>query len=180
MKHKHLTISALALILMSACTEATGVEPNDLAGTWTATSIVFTSVTDPTLTVDLATEGATMSLTLNADGTYSWAFVFPGEPTENETGTYTVSGNTLTTTESDNLSGVSQVQYRNAAASWVPWEAPSASKAWILESGTGTKTVEYQIQDTAGNLSLIYSDSINVNGTTRLDLPAVANPLCSP
>ena len=91
MKHKHLTISALALILMSACTEATGVEPNDLAGTWTATSIVFTSVADPMLTLDLATEGATMSLTLNADGTYSWAFVFPGEPTENETGTYTVS-----------------------------------------------------------------------------------------
>ncbi len=100
MKHKHLTISALALILMSACTEATGVEPNDLAGTWTATSIVFTSVEDPMLTVDLATEGATMSLTLNADGTYTWAFVFPGEPTEDETGTYTVSGNTLTTTES--------------------------------------------------------------------------------
>ena len=71
MKHKHLTISALALILMSACTEATGVEPNDLAGTWTSTSIVFTSVADPTLSVDLATEGATMSLTWNADGTYT-------------------------------------------------------------------------------------------------------------
>ena len=100
MKHKHLTISALALILMSACTEATGVEPNDLAGAWTATSIVFTSVADPTLTVDLAAEGATMSLTLNVDGTYTWAFVFPGEPTENETGTYAVSSNILTTTES--------------------------------------------------------------------------------
>ena len=100
MKHKHLTISALALILMSACTEATGVEPNDLAGTWTATSIVFTSVADPTLSVDMATEGATMSLTLNADGTYTWAFVFPGEPTEDETGTYTVSGNIMTITAS--------------------------------------------------------------------------------
>ena len=100
MKHKHLTISALALILMSACTEATGVEPNDLAGTWTATSIVFTSVADPMLTLDLATEGATMSLPLNADSTYSWAFVFPGEPTENETGTYTVSGNTMTINDS--------------------------------------------------------------------------------
>ena len=40
-----------------------------------------------------------MSLTLNADGTFSWTFVFPGEPTENETGTYTVSGNTMTITE---------------------------------------------------------------------------------
>jgi len=79
MKHKHLTISALALILMSACTEATGVgvEPNDLAGTWTSTSIVFTSVADPTLSVDLATEGTTMSLTLNTDGTYTVGLRLP-------------------------------------------------------------------------------------------------------
>ena len=41
-----------------------------------------------------------MSLTLNADGTYTWAFVFPGDPTENETGTYTVSGNLMTINDS--------------------------------------------------------------------------------
>jgi len=84
---------------MAACTDATGgtgVEPDDLAGTWTATSIVFTSVADPTLSVDEVADGATMSLTLSASGTYSWTFVFPGEPTENETGTYMVSGSTLT------------------------------------------------------------------------------------
>ena len=41
-----------------------------------------------------------MSLTLNADGTFAWSFDFPGEPTEDEIGTYTVSGNTLTISES--------------------------------------------------------------------------------
>ena len=35
--------------------------------------------------------------TLRADGTYTLSFVF-GEETENETGTYTVSGNTITVT----------------------------------------------------------------------------------
>ena len=100
MNVRNLTISALALILMTACTEATGVELDDLAGTWTAHSIVFTSVADPTLIVDVTDDGATMSLTLGADGTFSWAFVSPGEASENETGTYTVFGNTMTITES--------------------------------------------------------------------------------
>ena len=100
MNIRNLTISVLALILMTACTEATGVELDDLAGTWTAHSIVFTSVADPTLIVDVTDEGTTMSLTLGADGTFSWAFVYPGEASENETGTYTVFGNTMTITES--------------------------------------------------------------------------------
>ena len=100
MNIRNLTISALALILMTACTEATGVELDDLAGTWTAQSIVFTSAADPTLTVDVRDEGATMSLTLGADGTFSWAFGFSEGQSENETGTYTVFGNTMTTTES--------------------------------------------------------------------------------
>ena len=105
MKHKHLTISALALILMSACTEATGgigVEPDDLAGTWMATSFVLTSVADNTVSIDLvAEEGAVVTLVLRADGTYTFTFVSDEEPTENEAGTYTVSGSTLTVTPTD-------------------------------------------------------------------------------
>lgn len=77
-------------------TDETGVEPANLAGTWTATAIVFTSVANPTLSVDEVADGATMTLQLSADGTYTWNFVFPGEPDENETGTYTVSGSILT------------------------------------------------------------------------------------
>lgn len=77
-------------------TDPTGVEPANLAGTWTATAIVFTSVANPTLSVDEVADGATMTLVLSADGTYTWNFVFPGEPDENETGTYTVSGSILT------------------------------------------------------------------------------------
>ena len=107
MKHKHLTISALALILMAACTDATGgtgVEPDDLAGTWTSMSFILTSVANPSMSMDLvAEEGAAVTIVLGADGTYTFTFVSHVEPTENETGTYTVAGNIMTITPTDGL-----------------------------------------------------------------------------
>ncbi len=99
MKLRNLTTSAMALILMAACTEATGVgvEPDDLAGTWTSTSLVLTSVANPSMTMDLvAEEEALVTLVLGADGTYTFTFTSTVEETENETGTYTVSGSTMT------------------------------------------------------------------------------------
>ena len=101
MKLRHLTTSALALILMAACTDATGVgvEPDDLVGKWTSTSLIFTSVADPSVSMDLvAEEGAQVILVLGADGAYTFTFTSDVEATENETGTYTVSGNIMTVT----------------------------------------------------------------------------------
>jgi len=98
MKLKHLTIPLMALTLMGACTDdgATGVEVDDLAGTWTATAMVFTSAADPTTSVDLVPEGATLTLVLGAEGSYSFIYASPWEPTEDEAGVYEVSGHTLT------------------------------------------------------------------------------------
>ena len=101
MKLRHLTTSALALIVMAACTDATGVgvEPDDLAGSWTSTSLILTSVANPSTTMDLvAEEGALVTLVLGADGAYTFTYTSTVEPTENETGTYTVLGNTMTVT----------------------------------------------------------------------------------
>ena len=111
MKLRNLTTSAMALILMAACTEATCVEetslePDDLAGTWTATSMVMTSVADNTLSVDLvALDGAVVTLVLGTDATYTFTFVSDVEATENEVGTYTVSGSTLTVDPTDSTKG---------------------------------------------------------------------------
>ena len=99
MKNRHLISSALALVLMTACSEATGVEPADLEGTWTAQSMVFTSVETPSLSVDVIPLGAALSLTLEADATFSITMSFPGETAETDTGTYSVSGSTMTITE---------------------------------------------------------------------------------
>ena len=74
-----------------------GVEPDDLAGTWTATAMVFTSVADPTLSVDIvAVDGAALTIVLVADATYTFAFTSPVEPSENLDGAYEVTGTTLT------------------------------------------------------------------------------------
>ena len=96
MKLRHLTISTLALILMTACSDAMGVEPDDLAGTWTATSIVFTQTAASNATVNVvAVDGAAVTLVLAADATYTFTFTSPLEPTENEAGAYTVTGTNL-------------------------------------------------------------------------------------
>ena len=100
MKLRHLTISTLALILITGLGDSgTGVEPDDLAGTWTATSMIFTQTASPNATVDLvAVDMASLTAVLGADSTYAWTFVFPpdaGED-EDEAGIYTVSGSTLT------------------------------------------------------------------------------------
>jgi hypothetical protein len=103
MKLRHLTTSALALVLMTACSDATGVEPADLAGTWTASSIVFTSVEDGTVTADLVTDGATLTLVFGADNTFTLTFTEPQEDDEVDTGTYIMTGSTLTLSDSIEL-----------------------------------------------------------------------------
>lgn len=68
---------------------------------------------------------------------------------------------TLHLTYSDATSGVDTVRYRDTGTSvWGVWEAPSSSKAWILGVGDGNRTVEYQIRDKAGLISIVYTDSI--------------------
>ena len=116
MKLRHLTTSALALIVMAACTDLTGVddatdvhdetgvddatavEPTDLAGEWRSTEIILTSLEDNTLFVNLTTQDqAQVTLMLDAEGSYTFTFVSDVEPIENEAGVYTVVEGTLTT-----------------------------------------------------------------------------------
>ncbi len=98
MKTRHLLTSALALIVMTACSDSTGVETADLEGTWEAQSMVVSSVADPTMTIDLIALGSAVSVMFAADGTYIVTFTGEGE-NGNDVGTYSVSGNTLTLVE---------------------------------------------------------------------------------
>ena len=101
MKLRHLTTSALALILISGCgdDDGTGVEPDEIAGTWTATSLVFTQVATPMATADPVVDGgAVVTLVFDADGTYTFSFVLAPDPDDTEAGAYAVSGSTLTLT----------------------------------------------------------------------------------
>ena len=98
MKLRNLTFSTLALVLMAGCGEddGTGVEADDIAGTWTATSALFTQTAPPNATADpVVDDGAVVTFVLSEDGGYVFTFVLLPE-NETELGTYTVSGTTLT------------------------------------------------------------------------------------
>ena len=90
---------------MAACTDATGVEPDDIAGTWTATAMVFTSVEDAELTADLADEQATLTLVLDAVEGFTLTFTMPGQDDEIDEGTYDVVGSDLRLSDSIELTG---------------------------------------------------------------------------
>jgi hypothetical protein len=55
-----------------------------------------------------------------------------------------------------------QMRFQNAQAVWSAWEPYAGSKAWILLSGDGPKTVYAEFKDAAGN-SRIVSDSITLD-----------------
>ena len=95
-----LALVPLIAALAAGCGDSTGVEVNDLAGTWVATVHVFTSVADPTQTVDIIAAGGSYSLTIRADSTFTSSFLEPGEAMETRTGTVTVVAATLTVAES--------------------------------------------------------------------------------
>jgi len=75
--------------------------------------------------------------------------------------TYTTSTSvTLYLTYSDATSLVKEVRYRDDDSGWTAWMAPTATKAWTLKAGDGTKTVYYQVRDYAGWICPTKSDSI--------------------
>ena len=46
-----------------------------------------------------------------------------------------------------------QCRYQNQGGSWTSWEACAATKAWTISGGLGTKTVNYEVKDGAGNVT---------------------------
>jgi hypothetical protein len=68
---------------------------------------------------------------------------------------------TLTLTYEDATSGVAKVRYSNEAIGGdEPWENPAPTKEWDLGDQGGQVAVYYQVIDTAGYVSQVYSDDI--------------------
>ena len=61
-------------------------------------------------------------------------------------------------------SGLTQMRFCDAGGTWTAWESYGGSKSWTLPTSplNGTKTVQVQYRDGAGNLSAAYSGSIKV------------------
>ncbi len=91
-----------------------------------------------------------------------------GSITINNGDNYTKSRDvTLAITANDSTSDV-QIRFANGDNDWSDWEAVTATKAWQLKSGDGTKTVEMQITDKAGHITTV-SDTIELDA----DAPVV-------
>ncbi len=82
-----LCLSALILSSVS-CGDGTGVEEDDLVGTWDATRLEFTNKANASQQVDLIPEGWTYVITLDVDGTYEATLDDPDGPPEAITGVW--------------------------------------------------------------------------------------------
>jgi hypothetical protein len=89
------------------------------------------------------------------------------------TGSLTINGGAQYTTSTDvtltltctDANGCAQMQFSNDGTNWSSPEAYSATKAWSLSWGDGTKTVSAKFQDNPGNWSTVYSDTIILDTT---------------
>ncbi len=95
-------ISVLAVVgtLAVGCSESTSSEEDitigDLVGTWTAQSVVYTAVGNPTQQYDLVAGGGSLTMVITADGTFTGTTILPDVMTWEYTGTLTVLNKTLT------------------------------------------------------------------------------------
>lgn len=67
---------------------------------------------------------------------------------------------TLTLLANDNISGVTQMRFRNDNLTWTPYETYGSSRNWTLETGEGTKEVYAQFRNNADLASAAYSAAI--------------------
>ncbi len=70
---------------------------------------------------------------------------------------------TLNIGANDSLSSVASMRFSNDSVIWSNWENYSATKNWTLSTGNGTKKVNVQFKDSAGNVSATYNDTIKKN-----------------
>ena len=90
-------IQAAAVLTLSCGGDSgTAPSPSSLAGTWGANYALFTSVSNPSQSVELISQGGTVTLSLNAGGTFTLITTRPGLPDDGILGTWTASSDTLT------------------------------------------------------------------------------------
>ncbi len=104
MKTSSLGIALLASVALGCSDSAAGPGPGGeatpalLVGTWVGSSYVVTSVANTVLSADFFDMGMTLTITFT-ETDYTGVSTFPGDPDENFSGTYTISGLQITTDE---------------------------------------------------------------------------------
>ena len=62
----------------------------------------------------------------------------------------------------DATSGVAQMQFSNDGLNWTDWEAFSTTKQYLLQAGSGLRTVYVRVRDNAGLISAVGGASIEL------------------
>ena len=100
MKTSSLGIALLASVAIG-CNDSTGTaSAGDLVGQWIASAYTVTSVANTSTSAELVGMGMTLTFTFT-EMSYTGVVTFPGEPTENFSGTYTIDGQLLILDEAD-------------------------------------------------------------------------------
>jgi hypothetical protein len=86
-------VVAAAAVFTLACGDS--LAPEDIAGTYEATTMVFTSQADPNTTSDVLAAGYSFTIQFNANGTLETTFAIGGS-TDTDSGTYAIDGNDIT------------------------------------------------------------------------------------
>ncbi len=96
--------NAVLTIVMSKTPPNTGggTVPSEVVGIWDATSYVFVNLSNPQQVFDAITAGASWTITINSNGTFSGTWTDPGSMTPStDTGTMVFSGNQVIATTAD-------------------------------------------------------------------------------
>ncbi|MHB8143002.1 MAG: FG-GAP repeat domain-containing protein [Thermoleophilia bacterium] len=68
----------------------------------------------------------------------------------------------LNLSASDSGSGVEEMRFRNQNQDWAPWQLYSQTASWTIPAGNSGKDVDVQFRDRAGNISDVFSASIQL------------------
>ena len=87
-----------------------------------------------------------------------------GTITINNGNTATDSTNvTLNLSATDSESGLEGMRFRNQNEDWAPWQLYQQTASWTLPAGNGSKEVDVEYRDKAGNISAIYPAYIQLS-----------------
>lgn len=95
MKMKQIAPLMTGIVLM-ACSDATGLSPETLDGTWTSVEMTAANAADPSQQIDLIAQGLSLSLEFRANGDFLLTISDVFGDSEATMGTFDIVGDSIT------------------------------------------------------------------------------------
>ena len=83
-------------IVLMACSDATGLSPETLDGTWTSVELTAANAADPSQQIDLIAQGLSLSLEFRANGEFRLTISDVFGDSETTMGTFDIVGDSIT------------------------------------------------------------------------------------